>query len=203
MLGRQAAGEHRQRATLRGGSPRRGRATSPTAHPAHGAQPVRPKSPRSTNLSRSSSCEDTRTLSSLEDGVRHSRRRWLAQHEQPEPEQLEVDVDPRVEEEAQAASMQRWWASEENSAPAPLDLLPGPATTQQPQLIAQQPAPQAAGPGGSSPRFSVGSRVALPNIGYVGCEITAVARGEGGGWIYDLEVRGVPPLTGVREAELQ
>ena len=70
MLGQQAAGEHRQRATLRGGSPRRGRATSPTAHPAHGAQPVRPKSPRSTNLSRSSSCEDTRTLSSLEDGVR-------------------------------------------------------------------------------------------------------------------------------------
>ena len=130
--------------------------------------------------------------------MRHSRRRWLAQHEQPEPEQLEVDVDPRVEAEAQAASMQRWWASEENSAPAPLDLLPGPATTQQPQLIAQQ----AAGPGGSSPRFSVGSRVALPNIGYVGCEITAVARGEGG-YIYDLEVRGVPPLTGVREAELQ
>ena len=37
MLGRQAAGEHRQRATLRGGSPLRGRATSPTAHPAHGA----------------------------------------------------------------------------------------------------------------------------------------------------------------------
>ena len=201
MLGRQAAGEHRQRATLRGGSPRRGRATSPTAHPARGAQPVRPKSPRSTNLSRSSSCDDTRTLSSLDDGVRHSRRRWLAQHEQPAPERLEVDVDPRAEEEAQAASMQRWWASEENSAPAPLDLLPGPATTQQPQLVGQQPAPQA-GPDAASPKFALGSRVALPNIGYVGCEITAVARGEGG-YIYDLAVRGVPPLTGVREAELQ
>ena len=52
------------------------------------------------------------------------------------------------------------------------------------------------------PRFSIGARVSVPTVGYVGCVVEGVVS-SAEGYLYTLQARGIPTLEGVSEALLK
>ena len=52
------------------------------------------------------------------------------------------------------------------------------------------------------PRFSIGARVSVPTVGYVGCVVEGVVS-SAEGYLYTLRARGIPTLEGVSEALLK